>query len=152
MKRTHKNISKIISNSIAYMERRFSKNIIFEKNLTLSSKKILINKTLFIWVLENICKNAADAMKGKGTISIMSNETENNIEIYISDTGEGINKDILSSIFLPGITSKERGWGLGLSLSKRIIEDYHQGKIFVDKSSQEEGTTFCILLPKRPIN
>ena len=130
------------------MESRFSKNIIFNKNISISSYKILLNKVLFIWVIENICKNAADAMKGVGTISINCNENEKEMEIYISDTGKGIDKNILKSIFLPGITSKKRGWGLGLSLVKRIIEDYHKGKIFVQNSSKDDGTTFCIVLPK----
>lgn len=140
------NVSDIIIESISYMEKRFSKNILFKHNISFS-KKVLLNKTLFIWVLENICKNAADAMKGKGTISISCKHQEKNIEINISDTGMGIDKNILSSIFLPGITSKNRGWGLGLSLSKRIIEGYHKGKIFV-QNSNEEGSTFCILIPK----
>ena len=86
-------------------------------------------------------------MKGEGTISISCKQQEKNIKINISDTGMGIDRNILSSIFLPGITSKNRGWGLGLSLSKRIIEGYHKGKIFV-QNSNEEGSTFCILIPK----
>ena len=81
-------------------------------------------------------------------IKINCHENESTIEIYISDTGEGIDKNLLKSIFLPGITSKERGWGLGLSLAKRIIQDYHKGKIFVQNSSKNKGTTFCITLPK----
>jgi len=142
------NITEIIQNSISYMEKRFSKNIKFEKNISVKSKKIKLNKVLLIWVIENICKNAADAMKGEGKITINCTENDEEIQMYISDTGSGIDKSIIKSIFMPGITSKNRGWGLGLSLSKRIIEDYHKGKIFVQNSNEENGTTFCITLPK----
>ena len=143
------NIEEIIDDSVSYMSKRFSKNIHFKKNFTLSNNIIYLNKVLFIWVIENICKNAADAMKGEGKISINCTEDDKNIQLYISDTGNGIDKNIIQSIFMPGITSKKRGWGLGLSLVKRIIEDYHKGKIYVENSTQEDGTTFCILLPKK---
>ena len=88
-------------------------------------------------------------MKGDGTISINCKEDEKNIQLYISDTGSGIDKRIITSIFMPGVTSKKRGWGLGLSLVKRIIEDYHKGRIYVENSTKENGTTFCIVLPKK---
>ena len=142
------NIAEIIQNSISYMGKRFSKNIKFEKNISVKSKKIKLNKVLLIWVIENICKNAADAMKGEGKITINCTENDEEIQMYIADTGSGIDKSIIKSIFMPGITSKNRGWGLGLSLSKRIIEDYHKGKLFVQNSNEEDGTTFCIILPK----
>ena len=144
---TEENLEDIISESISYMEKRFSKNIHFDQQYDLTDKKLKINKILMIWVIENICKNAADAMKGEGLIRIKCIEHEKNVQILISDTGSGIDKSIVKSIFMPGITSKTRGWGLGLSLAKRIIEDYHKGKIFVQKSSKKEGTTFCIILP-----
>ena len=142
------NIAEIIQNSISYMEKRFSKNIKFEKNISVITENIKLNKVLLIWVIENICKNAADAMKGDGKITINCTENHEEIQMYISDTGSGIDKNIIKSIFMPGIPSKDRGWGLGLSLSKRIIEDYHKGKIFVKNSNEENGTTFCITLPK----
>ena len=142
------NITKIIENSVSYMEKRFSKNIQFIQNISIESKKVKLNRVLLIWVIENICKNAADAMKGEGKITINCSENDEEIQMYISDTGSGIDKSIIKSIFMPGITSKNRGWGLGLSLSKRIIEDYHKGKLFVQNSNEEEGTTFCIILPK----
>ena len=142
------NITEIIQNSISYMEKRFSKNIKFEKNISVITKNIKLSRVLLIWVIENICKNAADAMKGEGKITINCTENDEEIQMYISDTGSGIDKSIIKSIFMPGITSKNRGWGLGLSLSKRIIEDYHKGKIFVQNSNEENGTTFCITLPK----
>ena len=145
---TEENLEDIISKSISYMEKRFSKNIRFYQKSNLIDKKLKINKVLMIWVIENICKNAADAMKGEGLISINCMDYEKNVKILISDTGIGIDKSIVKSIFMPGITSKKRGWGLGLSLVKRIIEDYHKGKIFVQKSNKKEGTTFCIILPK----
>ena len=146
---TEENLEDIISKSISYMEKRFSKNIRFDQQSNLIDKKLKINKVLMIWVIENICKNAADAMKGEGLIRINCMEYEKSVQILISDTGSGIDKSIVKSIFMPGITSKKRGWGLGLSLVKRIIEDYHKGKIFVQKSNKKEGTTFCITLPKR---
>ena len=145
---TEENLEDIISESISYMEKRFSKNIRFDQQSNLIDKKLKINKVLMIWVIENICKNAADAMKGEGLIRINCMEYEKSVQILISDTGSGIDKSIVKSIFMPGITSKKRGWGLGLSLVKRIIEDYHKGKIFVQKSNKKEGTTFCIILPK----
>jgi signal transduction histidine kinase len=142
------NITEIIQNSISYMEKRFSKNIKFEKNISVITNNIKLNKVLLGWVIENICKNAADAMKGEGKITINCTEDDKVIQMYISDTGRGIDKSIIKSIFMPGITSKNRGWGLGLSLSKRIIEDYHKGKLFVQNSTEKDGTTFCIILPK----
>ena len=142
------NITEIIENSVSYMEKRFSKNIQFIQNISIESKKVKLNRVLLIWVIENICKNAADAMKGEGKITINCSENDEEIQMYISDTGTGIDKNIIKSIFMPGITSKNRGWGLGLSLSKRIIEDYHKGKLFVQNSNEEDGTTFCISLPK----
>ena len=142
------NITEIIENSVSYMEKRFSKNIQFIQNISIESKKVKLNRVLLIWVIENICKNAADAMKGEGKITINCSENDEEIQMYISDTGTGIDKSIIKSIFMPGITSKNRGWGLGLSLSKRIIEDYHKGKLFVQNSNEEDGTTFCISLPK----
>ncbi len=145
---SEENLEIIIQNSVSYMEKRFSKKIEFIQNIYLKNSMIKLNKVLIIWVIENICKNAADAMKGEGVISINCVEIQNEIEILISDTGGGIDKSIIRSIFMPGITSKKRGWGLGLSLVKRIVEDYHKGKIYVKSSSQENGTTFCILLPK----
>ena len=94
-------------------------------------------------------KNAADAMKGKGEISIGISEEDNNIIVNISDTGEGIDRSIIKNIFKPGVTSKKRGWGLGLSLSKRIIEEYHKGRIFIRQSEKGIGTTFTIKLAKK---
>ena len=144
------NLILLINNSISYMKTRFSKNIVFNTSFKLENSKIYINKLLIEWVLENICRNSADSMKGKGKIDVNVYDDKNYTYINISDTGKGINKNILKNIFKPGVTSKKRGWGLGLSLSKRIIEEYHNGKIFVLKSEENIGTTFSIKLIKYP--
>jgi len=144
------NLISLINNSISYMKTRFSKNIVFNTSIKLKNNNIYINKLLIEWVLENICRNSADSMKGKGKIDVNVYDDKNHTYINISDTGKGINKNILKNIFKPGVTSKKRGWGLGLSLSKRIIEEYHNGKIFVLKSEENVGTTFSIKLIKHP--
>jgi signal transduction histidine kinase len=107
-----------------------------------------INPPLFDWVIENLLRNALDAMGSKGEISAEVYEDNTNVYIDISDTGKGIPAANFKRVFQPGFTTKKRGWGLGLSLTKRIIEDYHQGKIFVKKSEEDKGTTFTISLPK----
>jgi len=104
--------------------------------------------SLFEWVIENICKNSIDAMEGNGTIQINIKENMQNCFIDITDTGKGIPKSKHKTIFKPGYTTKRRGWGLGLSLAKRIIENYHSGKIFVLRSEPDKGTTFRIALKK----
>jgi len=103
---------------------------------------------LFGWVIENLVKNAIDAMKGKGTLYLDLLQESKKIKITVSDTGKGIPKSKFKQIFKPGFTTKTRGWGLGLSLSKRIVEDYHNGKIFVKKSEIGRGTSIQILLDK----
>jgi len=110
---------------------------------------IPMNASLFSWVIENLCKNAMDAMEGVGTILITMKEDNRHVIIDISDTGKGISRSEQREIFNPGYTSKKRGWGLGLSLSKRIIKDYHKGSIFVKSSTLGEGTTFRIVLRKK---
>lgn len=129
-----------------YLSSRISKQIEF-KFIT-SDEKISanINKELFGWVIENLIKNAVDAMKGKGKLHLELKQDVKNIKITISDTGKGIPKNKFKQIFKPGFTTKTRGWGLGLSLSKRIVEDYHKGKIFVKKSEIGKGTSIQILL------
>ena len=107
-----------------------------------------MNKDLFEWVIENLCKNAVDAMEGSGLIGIEITEDTDHIHIDISDNGKGIPKSRFKTIFHPGFTSKSRGWGLGLTLSKRIVENYHNGKIFVKSSSLGKGTTFRIIMKK----
>ncbi len=134
--------------TIQYLEKRSSDLITFESELP--PKKILIplNTQLFSWTLENLIKNGIDAMNGKGTICLKLFEASKTICIHISDTGSGIKKENYNKIFSPGFTSKKRGWGLGLSLAKRIITDYHKGKISVKTSELGKGTTFEIVLKK----
>lgn len=142
-------VIKIINDSIEYLKPRTPKKVKYELNL--SNKKELfipINGALFSWVIENLCKNAIDAMGGDGTIKISLKEDSKLVIIDISDTGKGIAASEQKSIFNPGYTSKVRGWGLGLSLSKRIIRDYHKGKIFVKSSSPGKGSTFRIILKR----
>ena len=138
----------IVEKSVRYLKSRLSQNTEF--TIEKSEKELFtkINKTLLEWVIENICKNAVDAMQGKGKINIKISQNSSTIKIIIKDTGKGIDKLIADDIFKPGVTSKARGWGLGLSLSKRIIEDYHKGKLFLLQSSAEDGTSFAIFLPK----
>ena len=143
-----RDIVSLVSQSIEYLKARMPVNTEFD--IQVPSKEIIIplNSVLFEWVIENLVTNAVDAMKGKGKISVSITEEENKIVINISDTGDGIDRSIIKNIFKPGVTSKKRGWGLGLSLSKRIIEEYHKGSIFVMKSEKGKGTTFTIRLPK----
>ncbi len=137
-----------INETIDYMRNRTSKKVQFFVNDHNSKKTIVpLNINLFGWVLENLCKNSIDAMEGVGVISIDIYNNSSRIYIDISDTGKGIPKGKFKTIFNPGYTSKKRGWGLGLSLTKRIIENYHKGKIFV-KNSSTTGTTFRIVLRK----
>jgi two-component system, sporulation sensor kinase D len=138
-------IVSITKKSFEYLKSRSSKQISFE---FISEKTELlsnINVELFGWVIENLVRNAIDAMKGKGNVSLTVSENNKSIEITITDTGKGIPKSQFKQIFKPGFTTKKRGWGLGLSLSKRIINEYHNGKIFVKKS---ELTSIRILLQK----
>ena len=129
-----------------YLESRSSKQISFCFDASSSNITSCISVELFGWVIENLIKNAIDAMSGKGSISLKITENSKNIIIQISDTGKGISKSQFTNIFNPGFTTKKRGWGLGLSLSKRIIETYHKGKIYVQKSELGKGTTFEINL------
>ncbi|WP_456377617.1 sensor histidine kinase [Lutibacter sp.] len=142
------NIVTATSNSFYYLKSRSSKQVAF--NFEAPEKEILanINLQLFSWVIENLVKNAIDAMEGKGKIVLKITESDKTINITITDSGKGIPKNLHQKIFSPGFTTKKRGWGLGLSLAKRIIEDYHNGKISVQKSELNKGTTFAITLKK----
>jgi len=134
--------------TLNYLEKRSSEHIIFK--CLLPKKEILVpfNPQLMSWTIENLIKNGIDAMKGKGTLIVELKELENQIQILISDTGSGIKKEMFSKIFKPGFSTKTRGWGLGLSLAKRIVEDFHKGKIGVYASTPGKGTQFQILLKK----
>jgi len=133
---------------VEYMKKRSNNQIIFTVNTNhLESLQINLTPTLFDWVFENLLKNALDAMDGKGLIDIQFEQNENELIINVTDSGKGIPKNMLTNVFKAGFTTKKRGWGIGLSLSKRIIEQYHNGKLFVKWSEQGKGTTFCISLP-----
>ncbi len=134
--------------AIAYLQSRSSKQVVFSFKSEKEKISADLNLQLFGWVIENLVKNAIDSMKGKGNIDIDISQNQKHTNIYISDTGKGIPKKLRQQIFSPGFTTKKRGWGLGLSLSKRIIEDYHNGKIVVEKSEMDNGTTFCVSLKK----
>ncbi len=143
------NIYNVLNDCINYIKTRASEKINFIQNYNLEGKLIVpVNRSLFEWVIENIYKNAIDAMKGEGNIEMSVVENEKSVFIDIKDTGKGIAKTKYKTIFRPGYTTKQRGWGLGLSLTKRIIESYHQGKIFVSESEVNTGTTFRIVLKK----
>lgn len=139
----------VLGDSVNYMKLRTSKNVIF-KIESGNQKEILaqLNIPLFEWVIENLIRNAVDAMNGNGTIAITLSDQTQFVYIDISDTGKGIPKSKYKTVFEPGYTTKQRGWGLGLSLTKRIIENYHSGKIFVKSSEIDKGTTFRIVLNK----
>lgn len=143
------NLSEAINTAVGYMRTRVSSNITLDvKDNTSHSVMVRLNTSLFNWVIENMLKNAIDAMEGKGCITIKLNETLKFAEILITDTGKGLAKNQFKAIFSPGYTTKERGWGLGLSLVQRIVNEYHRGKIAVQSSEIGVGTTFRILLPK----
>lgn len=135
-------------NTYEYLKSRSSKQINFSFNTPDYPLCTSINPSLHSWTIENLVKNAIDAMKGKGNLVIAITDTDQYIKIRISDTGKGIPKNQFKKIFEPGFTTKKRGWGLGLSLTKRIVRDYHNGKIKVEKSEIGKGTTFLISLKK----
>jgi signal transduction histidine kinase len=138
-----------IGNMVDYMKKRAGGKIVFSvTNSAQASVYAFISPPLFDWVIENLLKNALDAMNGDGAISVLINETEKEILVEVTDTGKGIPKAQWSTIFTPGFTTKKRGWGLGLSLSRRIIVEYHRGALFVKHSEPGKGTTFTISLKK----
>ena len=132
--------------AIEYIKTRSSGQIHYHFEGTPIPCQVLINPQLFGWVVENICKNAMDAMEGRGTITIKCTSKGENIVIDITDTGKGMPKGFFKRVFKPGFTTKRRGWGLGLSLVKRIVENYHEGHIFVSESIPNKKTTFRIIL------
>ena len=142
------NIVSITKTAYNYLENRSSKQITFSFSATQDALITNLNTELYGWVIENLLKNAIDAMQGKGNLSVEIKDTTKHIKVTVTDTGKGIPKSQFNQIFKPGFTTKKRGWGLGLSLSKRIIKDYHNGKIHVLKSEINKGTTFEIILDK----
>lgn len=142
-------LQEVLAHVVDYIDRRTSHNVVIRCQLPDHDVMVNINAALFEWVIENLCKNAVDAMNGgPGTISIAVMETGQKVAIDVADTGKGISKKNIKNVFRPGFTTKKRGWGLGLSLAKRIIEEYHKGRIFVKSSEVGVGTTFRIELWK----
>lgn len=143
------NIAEIINRVVEYMDRRTSSKVTITTNFKQTENiNVYMVESLFEWVIENLCKNAVDAMNGTGKIDITLEQNNKNIIIEVKDNGKGMPKANFKSVFKPGFTTKRRGWGLGLSLAKRIIEEYHKGKIFVKNSEIGKGTVFRIELPK----
>ncbi len=142
------NVYQLLGDIEAYMKRRSPRKVTFDFPDPSQIKDVMINQHLFSWVLENLIRNSLDALDGQGTISAHIHEDDRSIIIDISDTGKGIPSSKHKEVFKPGFSTKKRGWGLGLSLAKRIIQEYHKGKIFVKSSKPDEGTTFTIQLPR----
>ena len=138
----------VLDGVIDYVEHRSPATVKFVRDFPNPPVNARVNASLFGWVIENICKNAVDAMSGKGNLTIRLTEGKSMVTIDVTDTGKGIPKNSWRSIFDPGYTTKERGWGLGLSLAKRIVTEYHKGKIYVAHSELNKGTTFRIELPR----
>ena len=142
-------LNDVLRHVVDYMDRRTSKKIEMKIELPADDIIINLNASLFEWVIENLCKNAVDAMGGKlGSITLRLEETDKRAIVEVIDTGKGIKKKDIRNVFRPGFTTKKRGWGLGLSLAKRIVEEYHHGKIYVKSSEVGKGTTFRIELRK----
>lgn len=142
-------LNEVMDHVIDYMDRRTSKHVKMVKDFPDQDIIVSLNASLFEWVIENLSKNAVDAMGGEsGTITLHVEETPTKAIIEVSDTGKGIRKKDMHSVFKPGFTTKKRGWGLGLSLAKRIVEEYHKGRIWVKSSEVGHGTTFRIELKK----
>jgi signal transduction histidine kinase len=139
-------VDEILQDSINYLQLRTSQRVQFLLVKNEDELTAQMNVPLFEWVVENICKNAIDAMTGEGSITMRTQAQGDSVLIDITDSGKGIPPSKLKTVFKPGYTTKKRGWGLGLSLAKRIIEDYHRGKIFVKHSEVNKGTTFRIVL------
>lgn len=140
-------VEDIINNVVGYLRPRISTKVSMDVITISKDIKAKINPPLFEWVIENMCKNAVDAMGGTGSIRIkIMHGSDNRVFVDISDTGKGMAKSNISQVFNPGFTTKKRGWGLGLTLAKRIIEVYHKGKVFVKDSEENKGTTFRVIL------
>lgn len=139
----------VLRNVVEYMDRRTSKKVEIECECPSHEVMVSMNASLFEWVIENLCKNAVDAMEGKGRITLTLDEDDRMVVIEVTDNGKGIKKKDVKNVFKPGFTTKSRGWGLGLSLAKRIVEEYHKGKIYVKSSEVGVGTTFRIELRKK---
>lgn len=146
------NLTKVIGRVVSYMQKRVSSKVVITCHFPDHEVVLPLVSSLFEWVAENLCKNAVDAMGGAGKIDIyVWDDDKSQVCVEVKDTGKGMPKSHFSSVFKPGFTTKARGWGLGLSLAKRIVEEYHKGKIYVKESEIGVGTTFCIELPKQHV-
>ena len=144
-------LTEVIDHVADYMDHRTSRKVIIARHLPDHDVVVNLNGSLFEWVIENLCKNAVDAMGGvAGRIDITVEELPGKVAIEVADTGKGIKKKDIGNVFRPGFTTKKRGWGLGLSLAKRIIEEYHKGRIWVKSSEVGKGTTFRIEIGRKP--
>ena len=142
-------LNEVMEHVIDYMDRRTSKKVQMIRSFPDHEVKVRLNASLFEWVIENLCKNAVDAMEGAGTITLSINDSnDKEVVVEVTDTGKGIKKKDMRNVFRPGFTTKKRGWGLGLSLAKRIVEEYHHGRIYVKCSELGKGTTFRIELKR----
>lgn len=144
-----KNISEIVGGAISYFSTRIPKNVTLKyEQLDSLPLQAMVNDALFEWVIENLLKNALDALQGKGTIEVTTYQDSKWVYIDVKDSGKGIAKSNFNSVFTPGYTTKTRGWGLGLSLSRRIISEYHKGRIFVAESEIDHGTTMRVMVKR----
>ena len=141
-------MNEVLQHVVDYMDRRTSKRVEMVCQLPDHEVIVKMNASLFEWVIENLCKNAVDAMEGTGRIVLTLQEEDDQVVVEVADNGKGIRKKDIKNVFTPGFTTKKRGWGLGLSLAKRIVEEYHKGSIFVKQSEVGQGTTFRIELKK----
>ncbi|MEO6540267.1 MAG: ATP-binding protein, partial [Ferruginibacter sp.] len=138
-----------VEHMVNYIKRRSPESVRFSINSFGETEiKAMINGPLFDWVIENLLKNGLDAMEGKGTLNVNIKNEAAQVIVDVTDSGKGISKKNISKVFKPGFTTKKRGWGLGLTLSKRIIDQYHKGELFVKQSEPGKGTTFRIVLRK----
>ena len=142
-------IVEVLDRVVVYMDKRTSSKVVIRKHFPSGTVIVTLVSSLFEWVAENLCKNAVDAMGVCGSIDLYVDEDDKYVYVEVKDSGKGIPHSNFNSVFKPGFTTKERGWGLGLSLAKRIVEEYHRGKIYVKESEIGVGTTFRIELPKR---
>ena len=142
-------LTALLERVVEYMGRRTSNKVLITTKSDDNSTTVFANAQLLEWVFENLCKNAVDAMGGEGSIRIESHTSANNVIIDVTDTGKGIEHKNIKNVFRPGFTTKKRGWGLGLSLAKRIVEEYHDGKIFVYNSEVGKGTTFRLIIERK---
>lgn len=141
-----RDIREVVEASVRYMKGRTSQRVVYEINDNAETREVMISEPLIQWVLENLSKNAVDAMEGEGRLTFNILNEDGKVVVEVSDTGKGMEKKMYKRIFEPGFTTKKRGWGLGLSLAKRIVTEYHKGRIFVKQSEVGRGTTFRIEL------